>query len=65
MDRFHQGRCVPMEMLTNKRFLSTAELYRADEIFLTGTTTEVLPIVHVDGNPVGHGRIGPISKKLY
>jgi len=41
-----------------------AELYAADEVFLTGTTTEVLPVVAVDGRRIGDGLPGPITGKL-
>ena len=41
-----------------------ADLYAADEVFLTGTTTEVLPVVAVDGRRIGHGLPGPITAKL-
>jgi branched-subunit amino acid aminotransferase/4-amino-4-deoxychorismate lyase len=37
----------------------------ADEAFLTGTTTEVLPVVTVDGAPIGNGKPGPICRKLF
>lgn len=40
------------------------ELARADELFLTGTTAEVTPIVAVDGRPVGGGKPGPVTRKL-
>ncbi len=33
----------------------------ADEIFLTGTTTEALPVVEFDGDRVGDGTPGPIT----
>ena len=39
-------------------------LAAADEIFLTSTTREVLPISRLDGNPVGDGRPGPITLRL-
>jgi D-alanine transaminase len=39
------------------------ELYRADEVFLTGTLTEVLPVSQVDQRPVRHGS-GPIGRQL-
>jgi D-alanine transaminase len=39
-------------------------LGRVAELFLTGTTSEVLPIVKVDGRPVGDGRPGPITRKM-
>jgi D-alanine transaminase len=34
------------------------------ELFLTGTTTEVMPITRLDGRPVGHGRPGEIARRL-
>jgi D-alanine transaminase len=40
------------------------DLVRADEIFLTGTTTDVLPIVELDGRPVGSGTPGPLALAL-
>jgi D-alanine transaminase len=36
----------------------------ADELFVTGTTVEVTPIVQVDGQPVGSGQPGPVTRKL-
>ncbi|WP_447978174.1 D-amino-acid transaminase [Candidatus Nitrospira bockiana] len=40
------------------------EFRAADEICLTGTTVEVLPVVRLDGVPIGHGRPGPVSLRL-
>ncbi len=40
------------------------ECRRAEELFFAGTTTEVLPIVRLDGRPVGDGAPGPISLRL-
>ena len=39
-------------------------LYVADEFFMTGTATEIVPVKTVDGLPVGTGSRGPITKKL-
>ncbi|GIX45589.1 MAG: branched-chain-amino-acid transaminase [Candidatus Hydrogenedentota bacterium] len=36
------------------------EVYDADELFLTGTAAEVVPVVQVDGRTIGTGRPGPI-----
>jgi D-alanine transaminase len=44
--------------------VSLAELRRADEVFLTGTTTEVLPVTRVDGAAVGAGTPGPVTLRL-
>jgi D-alanine transaminase len=47
-----------------ERCLSKAELDHIDELFLTGTTSEVLPVTKVDGRPVGTGKPGPVTQKL-
>jgi branched-chain amino acid aminotransferase len=44
--------------------LTRHDVYAADEMFLTGTGAEVVPVVKVDGRPVGGGRPGPITKQL-
>ena len=39
-------------------------LASAEEVFLTNTTWEVLPVVKADGRPVGEGRPGAIARDL-
>lgn len=43
----------------------THEIPRLQELFLTGTTSDVMPIVRLDGAPVGDGRPGPIARRLH
>lgn len=40
------------------------ELWAADEVFLTGTLSEVLPFVEVDGKKIGGGAVGPVTRKI-
>jgi len=40
------------------------ELREADELMVTGTTSEVMPVVQVDGWTVGDGKPGPVTRKL-
>jgi D-alanine transaminase len=47
-----------------ERNLRRDELSKVDEIFLSGTTTEVLPVTRIDGQPVGNGAPGPLTKRL-
>ncbi|MEW6671992.1 MAG: D-amino acid aminotransferase [Thermodesulfobacteriota bacterium] len=47
-----------------ERFFGKEELYAADEVFLTGTTTEVLPIVKIDGKPIAGGGVGSRTRRL-
>jgi D-alanine transaminase len=44
---------------------SAKELFALDELFVSGTTTDVTAIVDVDGKRIGSGKPGPISKALY
>lgn len=44
--------------------ISREALYLADEFFMTGTATEIVPVKTVDGLPVGAGTRGPITKAL-
>jgi D-alanine transaminase len=44
--------------------ISKAGLFRADEVFVVGTTAEVTPVLDVDGIPVGAGRPGEIALRL-
>jgi branched-chain amino acid aminotransferase len=46
------------------RDIARAELYLADEIFMTGTAAELTPIREIDDRPVGSGEPGPVTKKL-
>jgi len=41
------------------------ELERVEELFVCGTTMDVLPIVRLDGRPVADGRPGPVTRALY
>jgi len=44
--------------------LRDADLFGADEAFLTSTTREVVPIVTVDDKTIGTGKPGPVTKTL-
>jgi branched-chain amino acid aminotransferase len=44
--------------------LVRSDLYVADECFLTGTAAGVVPVVTVDGRPVGTGGPGPVTSLL-
>jgi D-alanine transaminase len=44
--------------------LAETELARADEIFLCGTMTDVMPVIALDGGAVATGALGPITQRL-
>ena len=56
---------APLEV----RPISEAEVRQADEIWITSSTKEVLGVVTLDGQPVGHGSAagvpGPVTRRVY
>jgi branched-chain amino acid aminotransferase len=44
--------------------LTKHDVYVADEVFLTGSAAEVVPVVKIDGRTIGDGKPGPVSKLL-
>lgn len=51
-------------MKLSERQVEKTELYAADEVFLTGSALEVVPVVDIDGIKIGSGMRGPITEKL-
>lgn len=49
---------------TVERPIGRAELYLADEVFLTGTAAHVTPMGELDHRTIGDGKGGPITKSL-
>ena len=44
--------------------LTRYDLLTADEVFLTGTAAEIVPVVSIDGRIIGSGKPGPLTLKL-
>lgn len=45
--------------------IAAAELAGVSELLISATTADVMPIVRLDGRPVGDGRPGPVGRALY
>lgn len=44
--------------------LTRHDVYVADEVFLTGTAAEVIPVVNIDNRQIGNGEPGPVTRDL-
>ena len=44
--------------------LSLSDVYRADEMFCTGTMGELAAVVSLDGQTIGDGKVGPMTQRL-
>lgn len=49
---------------TELRAISEAELRGVDELWMTSSTKEIMPIVTLDGAPVGSGKAGPLARQM-
>ncbi|MEC7882292.1 MAG: aminotransferase class IV [Verrucomicrobiota bacterium] len=56
--------CRQNEINHEIRDYSLPEVYRADEMFCSGTMGELAPVTEVDGRTIGTGKIGPMTKLL-
>src|SRR5207247_11155063 len=41
------------------------DLANAEEVFVTSTSADVMPVVRVDGRPIGVGEPGPVAQRLH
>ncbi|AIJ05794.1 branched-chain amino acid aminotransferase [Methanocaldococcus bathoardescens] len=44
--------------------LTLHDLYTADELFITGTAAEIVPVFEIDGRVINNRQVGEITKKL-
>jgi branched-chain amino acid aminotransferase len=45
--------------------LTAYDLHAADEVFLTSTAGGIMPLVEIDGRPIGDGKPGPLSQRIH
>lgn len=48
-----------------ERAFTLEEARRAREAFITSATSFVKPIIRLDGKPVGEGKVGPVTRRLF
>ncbi|HET7692884.1 MAG TPA: aminotransferase class IV [Gemmatimonadota bacterium] len=56
--------CAANDIPREIRDLSLTEVYRADEMFCTGTMGELAAVTTVDGRRIGAGEPGPVTGRL-
>ena len=50
---------------TAERRITRTELLAAAEVILTSSTAEAIPVIAVDGQPIGTGKPGPVAARIY
>jgi branched-chain amino acid aminotransferase len=56
--------CTAHAIPSEVRDISQAELYRADEVFCTGTMGELAGVTRIDGRVIGSGEVGDMTRRL-
>jgi D-alanine transaminase len=54
-----------LDLAVNETPLHQQDIPDLEEFFLTGTTTDVMPVTAIDGRVVGDGRPGAVTMRLY
>ena len=53
-----------MDIPFYEKLLKMEDIYAADEVFLTGTAAEIIPVVKIDRRKIGEGRPGEVTLGL-
>lgn len=60
VDLLHENN-IPLE----EEAVTKEQLYEADEVWITSSTKECVPVTTIDANPVGDGQPGVLWKKVF
>ena len=60
----HAARQAGQRLQVREELLTRHDLFNADEVFLTGTAAEIVPVVKIDGRVIGAGAPGPVTHAL-
>ena len=53
-----------LKLDVQETLITRHEMFNAEEVFLTGTAAELIPVVKIDGRVIGTGKPGPVTMKL-
>jgi branched-chain amino acid aminotransferase len=56
--------CAAAKIPCTEADLTLDDVYRADEMFCTGTMGELAGVVKIDNKIIGEGKVGPMTKRL-
>lgn len=56
--------CATHSIPVHEEIINRYDVYTADEMFLSGTATELVPVREVDSRVIGTGKPGPVTLRL-
>jgi branched-chain amino acid aminotransferase len=57
--------CGQLKIGIKESSMTKHDLFIADEMFLTGTAAELIPVIKLDGRTIGDGKPGPVFRRLW
>ena len=57
--------CPEIGLKVTARLVSAREALEADEAFITSTAGGVMPVTRINAKPVGDGKVGPVTRKVF
>ncbi len=58
------GLAQSFKIPVKENLLTRYDLYNSDEVFLTGTAAEIIPVTRIDGRIIKDGKVGMFTKRL-
>ena len=56
--------CSENQIPVEEKLFTETELFEMDEVFISGTGSEIMPVVQVNDTIVGNGKPGPLTQKI-
>jgi D-alanine transaminase len=56
---------IGIDIIVCEEPITIEQLYAADEVFVSSTLMEVMPVTSIDGRRIGDGRMGMVTNKLF
>jgi len=53
------------KLSVTEKNVDVKDLFSADEVFLTGTASEIKPVTEINNKPIGNGKPGKVTLKLH
>jgi len=62
--RHHVINCIKEQYIVIEKDISVKELFEAEEVFISSTTKNIMPVVKIEDQMIGNGKPGNITKLL-
>lgn len=62
--RKHVLACATEKYMVIEAMVTMERLFQADEVFISSTTRNIMPVTRIEDRPIGNGKPGPVTREL-